>query len=313
MSTIKQFLEMVAAERGLAINTLVAYENDLTDFSNFITKRKTDFLKVTTDNIRDYLIHLNKSALSTKTISRRIVAIRQLFQFLFTENIRKDNPVKVIKLPSQSRTLPKVLNKEEIDLLIAESKKDQTKDGLRLTAMLELLYAAGIRVSELTKLKLNDFEYIKVGNDKYNIKPFILIKGKGKKERIVAINQDAIDALNRYLPYREKFLSGNIKQNLWLFPSFGSEGHITRQRFGQLLKELALKANIDPQKVSPHVLRHSFATHLLENGADLRVIQELLGHTDISTTQIYTHIENERLQTVVNTYHPLSSKKQIKN
>jgi integrase/recombinase XerD len=308
MSTIKQFLEMVAAERGLATNTLAAYENDLSDFLNFLLKRKTDFLKVTTDIIREYIVHLNKSAFSAKTITRRIVAIRQLFQFLFTENIRTDNPVKVIKLPSQSRKLPKILNKGEIDSLITESKKDQTKDGLRLTAMLELLYAAGIRVSELIKVKLNDFEYIKEENVKYIIKPFILIKGKGKKERIVAINQDAINALNRYLPYREEFLSGKIKQNLWLFPSFGSEGHITRQRFGQLLKELALKANIDPQKVSPHVLRHSFATHLLENGADLRVIQELLGHTDISTTQIYTHIENERLQTVVNTYHPLGKK-----
>jgi len=282
---------MMAAERGAALNTLEAYRRDLYECYDFLKKRKSDFAKTDKILLENYLTSLNKQGLAAGTIARRISSLKQFFSFLYSENIRSDDITRQIEAPKQARSLPKSLSKDEINALIDTAKEDDDK---RTVAMLELLYASGLRVSELVTLPLSAIHKIEE-------KQFIIIIGKGNKERLVPLHDSAIDALNQYN-------NSHKYKSFWLFPSSSKEGHVTRQRFGQILKGIALKAGLDPDKVSPHVLRHSFASHLLAGGADLRVIQELLGHSDISTTQIYTHIEQEKLINLVNTHHPLAKR-----
>jgi len=298
-------MEMMTVERNAANNTRVSYKNDLDDFLLYCQKSKKNIIEVKTQDIREYIIYLSKQKFDTKTIARRISALRQFFQFLFAENIIKDNPSLNIDLPKTSKTLPGVLNEQEVNNLIETSYQDSSPEGLRLTALLEVLYASGMRVSELVSLKISD---IQTKNNDIHLKPYIIVNGKGEKERLVVIHNKAIEAIQKYLKNLSEFT--NEKNEKWLFPSkIAKEGHITRQYFGKLLKKIAIDSNIDPSKLSPHKIRHSFATHLLNHGADLRVIQELLGHKDIGTTQIYTHVSNDQLKSVVYKLHPLAKGK----
>lgn len=302
---IESFLEMQLAERGASTNTIAAYQRDLTEFFGFLKRRKLDALSIDRSGLEAYLTTLKKLDRAPSTSARKLSCLRQFFAFLYSEKHRADNPALTVASPKQGRSLPKVLTQEDILKLLRTAHDNPTPDGRRMTALLEVLYASGLRVSELVSLKTAQLQ--KIPNSK-SYAPYLLVKGKGSKERIAPLNEAALQAVDDYLHVRPVFLSKNEKSP-WLFPSSGAEGHLTRQRFGQLLKELALKANIDPAKLSPHTLRHSFATHLLEGGADLRVIQELLGHSDISTTQIYTHVSQKRLHDMVNEKHPLAKRK----
>lgn len=303
MDYLDSFLEMLLAEKGSSKNTIDSYKTDLKKFQNFLGKQEST--KAKSNDIRNYIIHLSRQNLKPRSIARNLAVLRQFFKFLVSENIRKDNPSLLISAPKEEKNLPKFLSSEDITLLFSTLGKSEDKEQVRLSAMIELLYASGMRVTELVTLELSSILY-----DQKNdvIKPYIIIYGKGNKERMVAINKSAILALKKYLIIRERFFPNNRKNSKWLFPSSSTNSSITRQRFGQLLKELALKSGLDPEKISPHVLRHSFATHLLEKGADLRVIQELLGHSDISTTQIYTHIQKQKLKSVIEKHHPLAKR-----
>lgn len=297
------FLESISIEKASSKNTVDSYRNDLHKFKEFLDAEKVDIKETTTDDIRKFIASMTRSSLEGSTISRKISAIRQFFSFLYSEQIIKYNPALSVDLPKKRQNLPSVLSEEEVLKLLNTAYLDKTTHGIRNVAMLELLYASGMRISELISLKLSHLQI----NNNY-IKPYILITGKGDKERIIAINRKSISALREYLEVRESFTVK--KKEPWLFPSKQSDqGHITRQYFAKLLKKIAIDAEINPKDVSPHKLRHSFATHLLNHGADLRVIQELLGHKNVSTTQIYTHVANEKLKSTVEQFHPLSGKK----
>jgi integrase/recombinase XerD len=307
-SLVNNFLETIAVERGASNNTIESYKNDLSDFSKFLDSSGIGLNDIGTNQIRDYVISISRKSLESSTIYRRLSAIRQFFLFLCSENILKDNPTVNIDMPKIGKNLPTVFSEEDIAKLLDECYKDQTPQFVRNAAMLELLYASGMRVSELISLKLTNLQ---IRNNSDDIKPYIMVTGKGNKERLIAINQKAIDVLKQYIPLRKDFTTD--KKNPWLFPSKQStKGHITRQYFGKILKKLAINAGINYQKISPHKVRHSFATHLLNNGADLRIIQELLGHKDISTTQIYTHVASEKLKKTLETFHPLANKPDVK-
>jgi integrase/recombinase XerD len=291
------FLEMLSAERGLAQNSLLAYRNDLADFSGFLTGRNENPETVGTDALRLYMQGLSDEGMTASTAARRLSALRQFFKFLVQETIRKDDPAALLDAPKRARPLPKLLSESEVDRLLAEARhlREDPAESARLTALLEILYATGLRVSELVGLRWPPF-----GDDAR----FLVIRGKGSKERLVPLSGPARQAIEDYAGWRTDFITG--KTSPWLFPSRGDSGHLTRQRFGQLLKDLAIAAGIDPAKVSPHVLRHAFASHLLAHGADLRAVQKMLGHADISTTQIYTHVLEARKQALVRQHHPLA-------
>jgi integrase/recombinase XerD len=297
------FLEMMAAERGAADNTLAAYRRDLADAAAFLKRRRASLADVATDGLRAYLKHLAGQGMSARTQARRLSALRQFYRFRLGEGRRADDPTAALDGPSLGRSLPKPLDEPQVTALIAAAASIEGAEGLRLTTALELLYATGMRVSELVTLPLAT-----VARDR----PAILVRGKGGKERLVPLGEPARRALAAYRDARAAFLAkgkaGKVKESRFLFPSRGRQGHLTRHRLGQLLKELAIKAGIDPAKVSPHVLRHAFATHLLDHGADLRSVQKMLGHADIATTQIYTHVVKERLVRTVRDHHPLAKR-----
>ncbi len=294
-----QFIEMMLAERGASANTAAAYTRDLDEFIAYLLTNKTSLQEATRSHIETFLAKLAKEGKSATTQARKLSAIRQLFAFLYNDRHRADNPAATLSTPKRAKNLPQTLTEADIEALIQAARSDDTTKGLRLQAMLELMYGSGLRVSEMVGLKLSNFQ------GKYE---FLLIRGKGNKERLVPVGSRAREALAKYMDIRKTFLSGD-DSSPYLFPYGRAEGFITRQQFGVMLKELAMKAGIDPEKISPHTLRHSFASHLLEGGADLRVIQELLGHSDISTTQIYTHVAGSRLKKLVQENHPLSKKK----
>ncbi|RVU36491.1 site-specific tyrosine recombinase XerD [Hwanghaeella grinnelliae] len=295
---VEPFLEMLMVERGAAANTIEAYRRDLIDYCGFLKARNCSADTADSDHIRAYLAALSKQGVKASTAARRLSSLRQFHKFLFAEAIRQDDPTVVIDAPRRGRPLPKIMTEEDVDRLLAAAEANVEPDGTRIQCLLELLYATGMRVSELVTLPLSA-----VLRDE----PFLLIKGKGGKERIVPISLPARLAINAYLEDRPAHIPDGA-ESPFMFPSRGKEGHLTRQRFGQVLKELALDAGLDPAKVSPHVLRHAFASHLLANGADLRVVQQLLGHADISTTQIYTHVQEERLKALVEANHPLATR-----
>lgn len=290
------FLEMLMAERGAAPNTIEAYRRDLTEFFGMMTNRGRRETSVTTEDVRSYVSKLADAGFAASTAARRLSAVRQYFGFLFAEGIRTDNPTTLVDSPRLGRPLPKILAEDEVETLIAAAQETPGEDGLRLTALLELLYATGLRVSELVTLPL-----AAVLRDP----EVIVVRGKGGRERMVPLTDSAREAVAEYCEVRDYFAPVSDR-GIWLFPSRGKEGHLTRQRFGQMLKELADACAIERRKVSPHVLRHAFASHLLANGADLRSVQQMLGHADISTTQIYTHVLDERLRALVRDKHPLS-------
>jgi integrase/recombinase XerD len=298
---IELFLDMIAAERGGAKNTLAAYARDLADFSAELGKAGRTIAGASTDDLRDYLGSLARRRFAASSVARRLSAIRQLYRFLYAEGHRADDPSAVIEGPKRNRALPKVLSIADVDRLLAQARADlgQADQGApkrlraaRLACLIEVLYATGLRVSELIALPISAAER--------NAR-MLTVRGKGNKERLVPLNEAAKKAMSEYLA----LLSANgVRQTKWLFPSFGRTGHLTRQHFARELKTLAAAAGL--RQVSPHVLRHAFASHLLHNGADLRVVQTLLGHADISTTQIYTHVLEERLKSLVRDLHPLA-------
>ncbi|MFC3050608.1 site-specific tyrosine recombinase XerD [Kordiimonas pumila] len=291
---LDQFLEMLAAEKGRAQNSLLAYERDLQDFASVTA---VSFMTADAEDIRQYLAVLHKSGLKPNTIARRLSALRQLFLFLYRDGLRTDNPATNIESPRKAKPLPKVLSESNVDRLLdtAESFAASGKlEDLRLHALMETLYATGFRISELVTLPRRS-----VGADSV----MIMVKGKGGRERMVPLGDKARRAIQAYVYALDKTKG---PASLYLFPSRGAEGHLTRRRVGQLMKDLAVAAGVMPSTVSPHILRHAFATHLLENGADLRAVQQMLGHADISTTQIYTHVLEARMKSLVLTKHPLS-------
>lgn len=304
MSEQELFLEMLQAERGAARQTVQAYAADLEQFLGWLTAHHTALTDVSTSDIEAYLASLSRKGMASSSLARKLSCLKQFFGFLYQDRLRADNPAQHIKGPKQGRSLPGVLSVSDVAALVAASLQDISPEGVRLYAMIAALYASGLRVSELVSLKRA--QLVADAASPGGFAPYLLVRGKGNKERIAPLNAKALTALGAYMPLRSYFIPEGEKHSLWLFPSRGQQGHITRQRFGQLLKALALTAGIDPERVSPHTLRHCFATHLLEGGADLRVIQELLGHASIATTQIYTHVADARLQQVVNRFHPLS-------
>ncbi|HEY1962037.1 MAG TPA: site-specific tyrosine recombinase XerD [Rhizomicrobium sp.] len=302
---IESFLDMMSAERGASQNTLAAYRRDLVDFAGALARMGPGLRSASGAEVKRYIASLSGMARATQ--ARRLSTLRQFFGFLYAEGIRADDPTSTIEAPRRERPLPKVLSRKDIEALIAAAregvaapkgnKNRQDADALRLVCILELFYASGMRVSELATLPLAAAN---------NRDGFLLVRGKGQKERLAPLNTGARAAIRDYLKLRDTFLPSGAKASKYLFPSRSAEGHLTRRRLHQMLKELALKANIDPDKLSPHVLRHAFATHLVEGGADLRSVQTMLGHADIATTQIYTHVASERLREVVRAAHPLA-------
>jgi integrase/recombinase XerD len=298
---VEAFLEMLAAERGAARLTLTAYRNDLADLAGFLAPRGIAIELADAGALHDYLGAIGTRELAPRTLARRLSAMRQFFRFLVIDGTRADDPTAGLDTPRLGRPLPKILSESEIGQLIATAANWPAKDGVRLRCLLELLYATGLRVSELVGLPAAAAQ---------RDPRFLMVRGKGGKERIVPLSEPARAALAAYLPERPRFMpQGRVlaaKSARFLFPSRGEDGHLTRQRCHQLLKDLALAAGIDPAKLSPHVLRHAFASHLLDHGADLRSVQQMLGHADIATTQIYTHVQGERLRRLVETAHPLA-------
>jgi integrase/recombinase XerD len=311
---IALFLDMLAAERGAGANTLSAYGRDLADFSAHLAALSRLLATATTDDVRGYLGRLNKRGFAAASVARRLSAIRQLYRFLYAEGHRHDDPSAILEGPKRGRTVPKVLSIAEVDRLLAVSRRAGEATDLsapealraaRLTCLIEVLYATGLRVSELVTLPASAAD---------RQARMLIVRGKGNKERMVPLNEAAKQAMRDYLallaaanPQAAKPQAAKPRtKSKWLFPSFGESGHLTRQHFARDLKELAAAAGLRADQVSPHVLRHAFASHLLHNGADLRVVQTLLGHADISTTQIYTHVLEERLKSLVRDLHPLA-------
>ena len=292
----ESFLEMMAVERGASRHTLDAYRRDLDDYQRYLKRQSTDSMSVASDAIRGFLASLAGAGLAASTQTRKLSAIRQFHRFMLLENHRSDDPTQTLDSPKQPRALPKLLSAQEINVLIDAARAKPGAEGMRLVVCLELLYATGMRVSELLTLPLSA-----IAPDWQSV----IVFGKGSKERMVPVGRSAREALEVYLAVRERFLMQRTKGSRFLFPSRSKEGHLTRQRLTQLLKALAVDAGIDPKKLSPHVLRHAFASHLLEGGADLRAVQMMLGHADIATTEIYTHVQGERLAAAVRDHHPL--------
>jgi integrase/recombinase XerD len=296
---VELFLDMLASERGGAKNTLAAYTRDLEDLSSFLAGKRRTIATATTSDLRGYLGDLAERDFKPASVARRLSAIRQLYRFLYAENHRRDDPAAILEGPKRGRLLPKVLAVGEVDRLIvtaramaADGEPRERLRGQRLYCLLELLYATGLRISELVSLPASAARR----NER-----MLIVRGKGGKERVVPLNEAARSAMRDYVA-----MLGETKDpSKWLFPSFGETGHLTRQHVARELKSLAAAAGLRAAQVSPHVLRHAFASHLLHNGADLRVVQTLLGHADISTTQIYTHVLDDRLKSLVRDLHPL--------
>ena len=308
---IDLFLDMLAAEQGAGDNTLDAYRRDLTDLSGFLSAKSQSFAGAETQVLRDFLADLDIRGFKSSSVARRLSAMRHLFRFLLNERIRTDDPAAILSGPKRGRGLPKVLSISDVDRLLIRAKAlaDEADvsslkrlRAIRLYCLLEVLYATGLRVSELVALPLSASR---------SGARMIVVRGKGNKERLVPLNDPSRNAMADYLAAMEELKTSKKNDaavSKWLFPSFGESGHLTRQHFARDLKDLASSAGLAPRLVSPHVLRHAFASHLLHNGADLRIVQTLLGHTDISTTQIYTHVVEERLKSLVRDLHPLAEK-----
>ncbi len=303
---ISTFLQAQAAELGAATNTLLAYGRDLKDFAAWLEHRKTSFEQADRDRIEAYLIDCDAQGLSRATRARRLSAIKQLYRFAFEEGWREANPAIQIKGPGRKKQLPKTLDVPEVDRLLEAARQTgrSPADRIRNTCLMELLYATGMRVTELVSLPVSSAR----GDPR-----MLLVLGKGGKERMVPLSPPARDALAVWLEERDKAEDASVEKggsrSKFLFPSRGKSGHLTRHRFFLLVKELAVQGGVSPEKVTPHTLRHAFATHLLANGADLRSIQTLLGHADIATTEIYTHVLDERLSELVLEHHPLAKDK----
>ncbi len=302
---VESFLEMMSAERGAAANTLSSYERDLDDLHSFLNGRSVRLTEAASADLSAYLASLAAQGFKPSSQARRLAAMRQFYKFLYAEGLRTDDPTGILDAPKKGRALPKTMGVDEVERLLEKAEEEAQDEApgqlqrLRMLALLELLYATGMRVSELVSLPARVLD--QEGR-------FLIIRGKGNKERLVPLSQSAIAALKLYgrMLAEEMAKAENPQESPWLFPAASKEGYLARQVFARDLKNLAIRAGLTPSMISPHVMRHAFASHLLANGADLRVVQELLGHSDISTTQIYTHVLEERLQQLVQTHHPLA-------
>ena len=313
------FIQILKSEEGLSKNTIESYQIDLNLFFKFIKNK--DLTKIQEKDIKLYINSLYKEDLSTSTVSRKLSSLKKFFDFLKSESHLKLNPITNISKPKAVKSLPKILTESEILKLLSAINKDSSDFGIRLSTMLEILYASGLRVSELISIPISAIKINSIKDSIEIMENYLIIRGKGSKERLVPLSKSAIKIIEKYLKTRKRLGQENSK---WLFcgnfrankydnelrneNNFNilQDSHITRQRFHQMIKELAKICNIDHKKVSPHIIRHSFATHLLNRGADLRIIQEILGHSDISTTQIYTHIMNNNLKKLIKEKHPLA-------
>ena len=293
---VEAFLEMMAVERDASPHTLSAYGRDLADAEAWLGNAG-GLMEASQEAVEAWFADLSRRGLSAATAARRRSSVRQFYRFALGEGWRADDPSRRIDAPKQGRSLPKTLSRDEIEALLAAAGAVDSAAGLRLVALVEMAYASGLRVSELLGLKVEA-----VRRDP----AYLIVRGKGGKERLAPLNTAAREAIKAWLDARDAARKPNTSDSAWLFPSHGKTGHLTPRRFAQLLDQAAVMAGIDPARVSPHVLRHAFATHLLEGGADLRVVQTLLGHADISTTQIYTHVATDRLAQVVHSSHPLA-------
>jgi integrase/recombinase XerD len=287
---------MLAVERGAAANTLAAYGRDIGDWETWLAARGRDCRDAGQADLRAYLKRIAAAGLLGSTAARRLSALRQFHRFLVAEGVRRDDPTAAIAAPRRQRPLPKILSEAEVDALFKAASAGDDPAHLRRRALLEILYGAGLRVSELVGLPWPPLA---------DNRAFLLVRGKGAKDRLAPLNPPALAALDAYIAVRRRFF-GRAGGSPWLFPSRGGKGHLTRQRFAQMLRGLAVAANLDSRKISPHVLRHAFAAHIVARGGDLRAVQQMLGHADIATTQIYTHVQPDRLAAVVRRHHPLS-------
>ncbi|MFJ7355552.1 site-specific tyrosine recombinase XerD [Phyllobacterium sp. NPDC097923] len=303
-AAIETFLEMMSAERGAAQNTLESYRRDLEDAAAFASTAGVQLTMAEPATIRAYLDDIAGRGYAATSQARRLSALRQFFRFLYTENIRTDDPTGTLDAPRKDRSLPKILSEADVEKLLgraeletldAEAPAGDHLRALRLHALLEILYATGLRVSELVGLPVT------VARSDHR---FLMVRGKGSKDRMVPLSGKARTAMTTYLAVRDAL--PNLAGNPWLFPAISESGFLARQVFARELKGLAARAGLVTSAISPHVLRHAFASHLLQNGADLRAVQQLLGHSDISTTQIYTHVMEERLHRLVTEHHPLA-------
>ncbi len=311
-AALKDFLDMLAAERGAAKNTIDAYARDLSDYLLGLARRRRDPLSATTQDIRDYLSDLAEAALKPASSARKLSAIRQFHRFRAAEERRADDPAALLEGPRQGRRLPKILSVAEVDAILRVCREglddparppEERLRARRAACLVEVLYASGLRVSELVALPLSAAKVAEKPPEQGG--GFLAIRGKGGRERLAPLTGAARETMAAYRRLLLELHPESAKQK-WLFPSIGESGHLTRQVFARELKFLAAAAGIAPLRVSPHVLRHAFASHLLQNGADLRIVQELLGHADIATTQIYTHVLDERLKAMVRDLHPLN-------
>jgi integrase/recombinase XerD len=303
---VENYLEFLLSERGLSKNSVFSYVHDLNSLAAFAEKSKKDMMKLDKNDLELYIASNEIARLKPSSVARRISTLKSFYQFLFSEKMVQENPAHYLEHPKKSQNLPKSLSLVDLDKLIAILKEDQSEDGIRNYCIVAILYSTGMRISELLALTMSQ-----IANpvQKYEDYQVILIKGKGSKERVVILNQEALSALANYLTYRNYFAKN--KETPFLFPSFSKSGkptHLTRQMFFIALKKAAIHANLDPANVSPHKIRHSFASHILANGANLRVVQELLGHSDISSTQIYTKVLSSQARNLVKKHHPLSKK-----
>lgn len=313
---LESFLEMMSAERGAAANTLSSYERDLADLREFLGRRGQSLTEAQTPDLSAYLTDLATQGFAATSQARRLSSMRQFYRFLYSEGLRSDDPTGIIDAPRKGLALPKTMSVADVNRLLGLAAQEAATAGpgqlarIRMHLLLELLYATGMRVSELVSLP------VKVLRQEGR---FLMIRGKGNKDRMVLLSRAAIEAMEKYEEARKALVQekdeapkkAEATESPWLFPSNSKQGHLPRQVFARDLKDIAIRAGLTPSMISPHVLRHAFASHLLQNGADLRAVQELLGHSDISTTQIYTHVLEERLQELVQTHHPLA--KQGKN
>ena len=284
------FLEMMVVERGASANTVSAYRSDLADLERFLSPHGRGLEDATAGDLGRWLSELAGRGGSVRTTARRMSSARQFFRFLCAENLRADDPTARLEMPRTAAGLPRILSQHQVGVLLETANRGEGETDLRRAALVELLYATGLRVSELVSLPASAIE---------RDAPFIIVRGKGGRERLVPIGERALRTVRAWLGVRKR-------PSPWLFPSRGASGHLTRQSAGRILKRLAIDAGIDPDAVSPHVLRHAFASHLLDNGADLRSVQTMLGHAAISTTQIYTHVLEERLKSALREHHPLA-------
>jgi integrase/recombinase XerD len=301
---LENFIEMMLAERSVSKNTITSYHNDLAQFLGWMTLHKKEIDQVSQDDLMAYIYFLSAQKLAVSSVTRKISTLRQFFNFLINEDLIRINPTIELESPKKEQNLPKALLQKQIDTLLAIAHEDKTFEGIRNAAMLEILYSTGMRISELMQLKMSSLQ--KNLSDDPNLFATI-ISGKGNRERIIILSEKAMKTLQHFLTIRAEFLRKTYSD--YIFPSFmktGKATHLTRQRFFQIIKSLALKAGLDIKTISPHKIRHSFATHLLANGADLRIVQEMLGHADISSTQIYTKVLPEKAKELVQKSHPLA-------